>query len=149
DEQVAAARTALEKVAQHRLAADHGVRLRRLQMGLRLVLWLRTNNLPAPTATLSQLINYYSAEGGFIDWARTSVVESDPNPQIKEALRSIIESVEVRWSVFQRQFADRLQQWSAQGADLNDVLHIEEVLWTVVAPVARQHLALLIVLDGM
>jgi hypothetical protein len=120
-----------------------------LQMGLRLVLWLRAKNLPTPTATLSQLISYYSTEGGFIDWARTSVVESDPSPQIKDALRSIIQNVEVRWSVFQQQFAERLQQWSSQGADLKDVLRIEEVLWTVVSPVARQHPALLIVLDGM
>lgn len=147
--QVAAARTALEDVSQHRLAADHRVRLRRLEMGLRLVLWLRTNTLPAPTATLSQHINYYSTEGGFIDWARASVAESDPNPQIKDALRNVMGNVEGRWSVFQQQFADRLQQWSAQGADLKDVIRIEEVLWTVVAPVARQHPALLIVLDGM
>jgi hypothetical protein len=149
DAEVAAARTALERVAQHRLASDHGVRLRRLQMGLRLVLWLRTNNSPAASATLSQLTNYYSTEGGFLDWARTSVVESDPNPQIKDALRSILERVEVRWGVFQRLFAERLQQWSAQGAELNEALRIEEVLWKVVAPVAREQPALLIVLDGM
>jgi hypothetical protein len=149
DEEVAAARAALEKVAQHRLVTDHDVRLRRLQMGLRLALWMRANNLPTPTATLSQLIHYYSTEGGFIDWARTLVVESDPNPQIKDALQSIMERVEVRWNVFQQQFAVRLQQWSAEGAELEDVLCIEEVLWTVVSPVAREHPALLIVLDGM
>jgi hypothetical protein len=147
--QISIARTALDGAAQHRLAADHGIRLRRLQMGLRLVLWLRINNLPETAATLSQLISYYSTEGGFIDWARTSVVESDPNPQIKEALRSIIEKVEVRWDAFQEKFTERLQQWSAQGADLQDVLRIEEVLGSVVAPVARQQPALLIVLDGM
>jgi hypothetical protein len=149
DGQVAAARVALENVAQHCLAGDHNARVRRLQMGLRLVLWLRNNNLPASSATLSQLIDYYSTEGGFIDWARTLVIESDPNPQIKDALRSIMESVEVRWRSFQQQFVERLQQWSAQGSDLKNVVCIEEVLWTVVAPVARQHPALLIVLDGM
>jgi len=95
------------------------------------------------------LIDYYSTEGGFIDWARTSVVESDPNPQIKDALQSIMESVDSRWNTFQQQFVDRLQKWSAEGSELKNVLRIEEALWTVVAPVARQHPALLIVLDGM
>jgi len=76
-------------------------------------------------------------------------VESDPNPQIKDALQSILESVDNRWNLFQKQFVERLQQWSADGSELANVLRIEEVLWTVVAPVARQHPALLIVLDGM
>jgi len=148
-ETVALARAALDKVAQHRLATDHPVRQRRLQMGLRLVLWLRAKNLPESDATLSQLIAYYSTEGGFIDWARTSVVEADPNPQIKDALQGIMECVDGRWNEFQRRFAGGLQRWSADGSALKQVLPIEEVLWSVVAPVARQHPALLIVLDGM
>ena len=149
DGQIMSARTALDKVAQHRLAADQGLRQSRLQMALRLVLWLRANNLPGPAATLSQLIDYYSTEGGFIDWARTSVVESDPHPQIKDVLQGIMEHVDSRWNLFQHQFVERLQEWSVEGSELKNVLLIEEILWTVVAPVSRQQPALLIVLDGM
>lgn len=149
DTQVAVARAALDRVAQHRQAAYYEVRQRRLQMGLRLVLWLRANTLPEPTSTLSQLTDYYAIEGGFIDWARTTVVESDPNPQIRDALQSIMERVDRRWNLFQQWFAERLQKWSADGAGLEKALLIEDVLWTMVAPIARRHPALLIVLDGM
>ena len=147
--EVSAAQAALDKGGQHRLAGDDALRLRRLQMALRLVLWLRSSDLPGPAASLSQLIAYYQTEGGFVDWARTLVIESDPNPQVKEALRSIIEKVESPWVAFQQQFAERLQQWSAQVAELDGVLRIEEVLARIVAPAAKQHPALLIVLDGM
>jgi hypothetical protein len=149
DSEIEAARKALEAVAQHRLAGDDGLRLRRLQMALRLVLWLRAANVPAAAATLSQLVHYYQTDGGFIDWARSMVIESDPNPKVKAALRHIIERIETAWTEFQQQFADRLQKWSSQGAELSEVLCIEEVLGKVVAPVARKHPALLIVLDGM
>jgi len=149
DDQFQVARAALEKVAQHHSESEKVTRLSRLQMALRLVLWLRAANLPAPEATFSQLIDYYATEGGFIDWARTSVVESDPNPQIKQALRSILDKVDTRWNHFQQQFVGSLQQWSVQDSVLPGVLRIEEVLWSVVAPVARLHPALLIVLDGM
>ncbi|MCX6926195.1 MAG: BREX-2 system phosphatase PglZ, partial [Verrucomicrobia bacterium] len=147
--EVSAARSALDKAGQHRLAPDDALRLKRLQMALRLVLWLRSSNLPGPTASLSQLIAYYQTEGGFMDWARTLVIESDPNPRVKEALRSVVDKVESPWAAFQQKFAERLQQWSAQAAELDGVLRIEEVLAKIVAPVAKQHPVLLIVLDGM
>jgi hypothetical protein len=149
DTQVATARVALEKAAAHRLAADHSMRLRRLRMGLRLVCWLRNTRQPEPEASLSQLISYYSSEGGFVDWARSSIIEADPNPHIKEVLRNVIEKVDARWGSFQHRFACRLQTWSEQNSQLQNVLRIEEVLWSVVAPVAKEHPALLIVLDGM
>lgn len=144
-----AARQSLERVARHGLSSYHEARFRRLQMGFRLVLWLRTNNLPAPTEPLSQLIHYYSNEGGFVDWARSMISESDPHPQIKEALWAVLEKVETRWITFHQQFANRLQQWSMQGMELRNAFRIEEVLWAVASPVAREHPALLIVLDGM
>jgi hypothetical protein len=149
DPEIATAREALEHVGKHRLAVDEGLRLHRLRMALRLVLWLRGGHLPTSEATLAQLIDHYATEGGFIDWARRLVVESDPNPTVKEVLRNLAERVDARWSTFQRQFARRLQEWSASDGDLIHTLRIEDILWKIAAPVARQHPALMIVLDGM
>ena len=149
DQVLQTARTALEKVAHHHSELGQSKRLSRLQMALRLVLWLRSANLPGPESTFSQLIHYYSTEGGFIDWARTSVGESDPNPQIKQVLKSILEKVDSYWTGFQQRFVGRLQEWSVQDSTLNDVLRIEEILWRIVSPVARLHPTLLVVLDGM
>jgi hypothetical protein len=149
ESEVVTARSVLERAMHHRLAPDDALRLKRLQMALRLVQWLRVSDLPGPTTSLSQLIAYYYQEGGFMDWARTLVIESDPNTQVKDALRKIVEQVESPWAGFMQQFAERLQQWSAQSAELEGVLRIEEVLGKIVAPVAKDHPALLIVLDGM
>ena len=110
--ELAEAREALERVAEHRLADDDGLRLRRLQMALRLVLWLRAAALPDSDASLSQLIEYYSGEGGFIDWARALVIESDPNPRVKEVLRTLLDEVDLAWGKFQWQFSELLRQWS-------------------------------------
>ena len=146
---ISVARTALETVGQHRLASDDAMRVKRLQMALRLVLWLRSSNLLGSASSLSQLIGYYQTEGGFVDWARTVVMESDPNPLVKPVLATIIEKVEIPWRSFQTQFADKLQQWSAQVSQLEGSILIEDVLSKIVAPVAKQHPVLLIVLDGM
>ena len=108
-----------------------------------------TARKPPSDLTLSQLANDYYTEGGFVEWARNLVAESDPNPRVKESLRATVESIDAWWSLFQGCFAERLKQWAEQNSDLNGVLRIEEVLHDVVGPVAKQQPVLLIVLDGM
>ena len=97
-----------------------------------------TARKPPSDLTLSQLANDYYTEGGFVEWARNLVAESDPNPRVKESLRATVESIDAWWSIFQGCFAERLKQWAEQNSDLNGVLRIEEVLHDVVGPVAKQ-----------
>jgi hypothetical protein len=84
-----------------------------------------------------------------LDWARNLIAESDPNPRVKQALHATLESVDAPWKLFEKHFCQRLKQWAAQDGELRDVLRIEEILHGVVALVAKQQAALLIVLDGM
>jgi hypothetical protein len=149
DSALQAGRQAIARVAAHRLSIDDNLRLRRLQMAIRLVTWVARHKIPEANATLSQLCAYYASEGGFVDWARNTVVESDPNPETRQALHSVLQAVDASWESFQKQFAERVQQWSLHDSKLDKVLRIEEVLWATVAPVAKQAPALLIVLDGM
>ena len=146
---LSASRSAMERASQHFLATSEGVRLRRLQMAIRLLAWRRTASEPAPAATLSQLANIYYAEGGFVEWARNLVSESDPNPRVKDALHVTLENVDAQWRLFGNSFCQRLKQWATQDGELNDAIRIEDVLHGLVAPAAKQQPALMIVLDGM
>lgn len=149
DGDLAAVKTALDRASQHFLAPGEALRLRRLQMAMRLVAWRRTAPKPPSGHTFSQLANDYYAEGGFVEWARNLIAESDPNPRVREALQATLESVDGWWSIFQGCFAEGLKQWAAQNSDLNEVVRIEDVLHGVVGLMAKQQPALLIVLDGM
>lgn len=144
-----AIKTALDRASQHFLAPSEAQRLRRLQMAMRLTVWSQSAPKPPSDHTFSQLVSDYYAEGGFVEWARNLIAESDPNPRVKESLQATLESIDPWWSVFHGCFAERLKQWSAQESDLHDVLRIEHVLHEVVGQVAKQHPVLLIVLDGM
>ena len=149
DQDVSKARISLVQAANHCMADSESLRIGRLQMALRLVSWLRCAEPGWSAMSLSQMIGYYCAEGGFVEWAKNRVAESDPTAQVKAALQMVLKTVETRWAGFEQSFVQKLQLWTAQGGDLNGALRIESVLQTVVAAVARKHPVLLVVLDGM
>lgn len=141
-------REALDNALQHALAPSEGLRVRRLQMALRLAVWRNSTELKTDR-TFSQLVHDYYTEGGFIDWARNTIAESDPNPRVKECLHLALQRADDAWSAFEAAFIQRLQQWTEQDGELQQVERIEDVLEDVVATVAKARPALLIVLDGM
>lgn len=143
------AEVALREIEAHHLAADHVARIRCLTMALRLLGWLSTPGEPNPRRSLSELASDYLATGGFVDWARDSLEESDPVASIREAYQEIVRRVDRRLGPFEEAFADGLHRWCAEGSPRSAVLPIEDVLAEVAAPVARGQPTLLLVLDGM
>ena len=140
---------AVKAVETHFLAAENTTRIRRIGMALRLLAWLQTTQNPASPASLSQLSDSYLKDGGFVDWARDNLEESDPVAPLREAYQEILRQVDLRFGAFEQAFVTSLQRWFADGSPPSALLPIEEVVSEVVCPAVREHPILLLVLDGM
>jgi hypothetical protein len=140
---------ALKEVETHFLATENAARIGRIGMALRLLAWLQTTENAASQASLSQLADSYLKDGGFVDWARNSLEESDPVGSLREAYQGILHQVDLRLGAFEQAFVTSLQRWFAEGSPASALLPIEDVLAEVVCPAAREHPILLLVLDGM
>ncbi len=140
---------ALREVETHFLASEHTARIGRIGMALRLLSWLQTPENPASQASLSQLSAFYLKEGGFLDWARDNLRESDPVGSLREAYQEILRQVDSRFGRMEQSFVLSFQRWLADGSPAGVMLPVEDVLGEVVCPAAREHPVLLLVLDGM
>jgi hypothetical protein len=143
---------AYESVTQHdrARAPQERRRLVRLSMAMRLVRWLihQETTQPAPRS-LAEAITYHQMEGGFLDWARLSLRSSDPIRELSEAYTALFNQVTTLREQQSFQFASLLQNWVEVGSTEKSVLPIEQILETIVAPLASQAPVLVIVMDGM
>jgi hypothetical protein len=93
---------ALKEVEHHFLATENAARIRRIGMALRLLAWLQTTENPALPASPSQLSDCYLKDGGFLDWARDNLEESDPVGPLREAYQEILRQVDPRFGASSR-----------------------------------------------
>jgi len=140
---------ALRHAELHFLAKEHSARLHRVGMALRLLSWLQAADVPGAKAGFADLAAYYLREGGFVDWARDCLAESDPAGSLREAYQGILARIGGRFGAFEEAWIAALQRWFAEGSPGDAALPIEEVLHTLAGPAARQQPVLLLVLDGM
>ena len=152
-ENLTSLKQAYNTVEQHQQLLDttNQRRLQRIQMSLRLAQWLvshQASPTPAPKA-LEEAIAYHTEEGGFLDWARLTLPMAEPHRELATAFGTLFDAVtEIRESQ-SYQFAKLLQDWTAIGSMRKSFTPIENILETVVAPLAATHPVLLLVMDGM
>ncbi|MCA9081962.1 MAG: BREX-2 system phosphatase PglZ, partial [Planctomycetaceae bacterium] len=140
-----------QQVGRHDQSAQEARRLERVDMALRLVRWLGTQQQaeqPEPMsfadAATSQL-----RDGGFVDWARLSLRSGDPVRTLSEAYARLFTQVREIRERQSQQFARLLTDWTAAGSKGDEIIPVERVLEKIVAPLAAQGLVLVIVIDGM
>ena len=102
----------------------------------------------ATQASLFDLTGYYLKDGGFVDWARGNLENSDPANSLREAYREILRLVDQRFGVFEQAFVAAYHRWFAEGSPASAMLPIEDVLSEFVGPAAREHPVLLLVLTS-
>jgi hypothetical protein len=126
-------------------------RLERLDMALRLAQWLVAHKIaPAEkTKALEDAITYHTQEGSFLDWARLLLPMAEPHRELATAYSKLFETITTIRETQSQQFANLLKDWTAIGSTRKSVLPVEQILETVIAPLAETHPVLLIVLDGM
>lgn len=144
-----ALRGALTMIRRHLLGAADPERYSRLEMACRLVSWLHADRSPAAPEKFDALAVRYHREGGFIDWARNRLKETDESPEVQKAFRAILKLVDAQAEAFEMNFGQQLQEWTKSESRSERILYIEDMLEGVVRPTAKQQPVLLLVLDGM
>lgn len=142
-------REAITVIRRHLLSKDDSDRLSRVEMACRLIRWLQTEDSRSENETFDEMVVGYHRDGGFIDWARNRLKETDESPVVQKAFGAILKKVEERAEAFEMSFARQLREWTQSENQSNRFLLIEDVVQEVVLPVAKQQPVLLLVLDGM
>jgi len=139
-------------VKDHHWAIRFPQRTNQVEMAIRLLRWLAAPVGANPVSTIESfedLATAYARDGGFADWARQTLFCGDPVQTLSEAYGRLCELVTQRRESQSKAFAERLADWMAAGSTARSVVLIEDVLKSVVAPLARVAPVLLIVIDGM
>ena len=116
---------------------------------MRLVRWLdQSKALPS---ALLESVSRFEQDGSWVDWARHQLLGGDEPEGVSRSYRKLFDKVTVRREEENRRFGELLAANTASGSNAPGLLMIEDVLSTVVAPLAKASPAgvLLIVMDGM
>jgi len=124
-------------------------RRERAEMAMRLVRWLDQSQ--AHPHTLFDSVSRFEQDGSWVDWARHQLLGGDEPEGVSRSYRKLFDKVTVRREEENRRFGELLSANTASGSNAPGLLMIEDVLSTVVAPLAKASPAgvLLIVMDGM
>lgn len=150
---IAAAETALTTIARHELVQLDTRRLDVATMAVRLQRWLATPEVPV--TTVADALRRQAASWGWVDRALDLVWSGDPSGDgaTEAAYRRVHDAARARRDHLDEQFAACLVTWAehACSAQPGGCLLIEDVLATIVAPLARRDdpAPLVLVLDGM
>jgi hypothetical protein len=132
---------------RHLLADEPAERTERVRMALRLVRSLHVET--AVPRSFEDAVKHYAASSGFVDWARAELWPGDGSEPLARAYTRLVSEVSRRREAENESFARALADWLASGGLRQGVPRVEDVLDSVVAPLAAQAPVLLLVLDGM
>lgn len=147
---LSAIEVALNRVQQHALASHQDeLRVGRALAGVRLVRWLASE--VTETSAFADAMRKQRDVDAWVDRAYSDAWRGVDEDSLTYGLRAVLEAVRLRRDRHDGSFASALAAQTSTGATLpDDVLLIEEVLASVVVPLAKEpRPVLLIVADGM
>ncbi|WP_435192519.1 BREX-2 system phosphatase PglZ [Streptomyces sp. NRRL F-5630] len=147
----AAGETALADLLGHALAGLRPDHVQAAETAVRVARWLSG---PEPAVTgVAAAVRAHVCDWGWVDRALTVLWAGDPNSDLETGrdLRALYEQARERRQLLDQEFAPRLAAWAAHATAQHPdgCLVVENVLDTVVRPLAGQAAPLLLVLDGM
>ncbi|MCP9485023.1 MAG: BREX-2 system phosphatase PglZ [Gaiellaceae bacterium MAG52_C11] len=146
--ELTAAADALKTCELHRDSVMQAPRLDAVRMALRLARFLAAPRAETP-ASLADAANSYAGEGAFVDMARRLMWRGESEPSLIRAYKALDDRLlEVREKQ-NRRFAELLADWLGSASSDPRIIAVEDLLSTVVAPLATRHPVMVIVLDGM
>jgi hypothetical protein len=148
---------ARDRVLAHEKARSESPRrLERLTMAIRLLRWLEwaeaaeSDSAGSPDSRdFSSVARDYVRHGGFVDWARARLGGGDSAKPLSQAFARLVAAVTQRRERQNRDFAERLADWTRSGSQPRSVLRVEDLLEKRVAPLLSDTPLLLLVVDGM
>jgi hypothetical protein len=141
------AEAAAGRVLSHKQAASWPLRCERLRMSLRLLRWLAgPEQAPGDFAAAAE---GYAGDSAFADLARMSLLGGEDIGALSAAYAVLTGAVRARRERFNRRFAEHLAEWNRSGAARPGLVPVEEIIGSLLAPLAAQSPVLLLVADGM
>lgn len=150
--QLASVEVAWLSVAEHS-AADGDSRARAFRAAVRLVRWLSCATEP-PHRTFAELVQRHGADDAWVDSAVNDAAAGVGDADLGRGLELVLHAVRSRRGQHDRQFAASLAAHTQDDPPLvgglhAGVRHLEDVLDTVVLPLARTTPTVFLLLDGM
>ncbi|NGN63865.1 BREX-2 system phosphatase PglZ [Streptomyces sp. A7024] len=147
----AAGEAALADLLGHALAGLRTEQVQAAETAVRVARWLSG---PEPSVTsVSAAVRAHASDWGWVDRALTVLWAGDPEGDLETGrdLRALYEQARERRQRLDQEFSQRLASWAAHATAQHPdgCLVVENVLDTVVRPLAGQASPLLLVLDGM
>lgn len=151
----------LRRLAAHERVkkADAAAVARQAEMGARLAAWLldrsdrRVAETPSSYAPVPALAEWYTREGGYIDWARRAARPAATRPdRFGQAIAAVLREADEARRELDLRFARALVEWYAAGRPHAPVLPIERAADRFVAEFLKEHeerRLLVLLLDGM
>ncbi len=133
-------------VAAHYEARRIPERIQKVEMSLRLVRWLKEPS--ASEMEFRRAIGQFMRHGSYVDWARYHLSFGESLEELSTAYTRLLEIATGRREEQNLNFG-RLAAEHAVLPDQHGVILIENVLKEVVAPLAKEHPVLMVVVDGM
>lgn len=145
-----ALRNAADSVLDHALSLDEPQRATGVEMALRLAGWLAARRRGAAShRSFREAARAYRSEGGFVDWARRRLWDGDSAPLLARAYAGLARQADIARHDENREFGKLLAGWPGAEPEDRGLLGVEAVLDRWVAPLAREHRVLLLVIDAM
>lgn len=144
-----ALRLSAARVADHWMQRLEQPRMETIRMALRLTQWLRIPEEDMSGSGPGALAARFLRDDAFVDWARQRVRRGDGRDALNKAFAGLLAKADERRKSRNAAFAEAAGRWIAGDERDPDAIPIEEVIDSVLVPVARQAKVLLLVLDGM
>ena len=136
-----------DELQQHKLL--NTARYEGVQKAVALMRWLATDVKKDMINGAPALMLEYQRDGGFVDFARSVLWSGDNNQTLSEAYQVILQQVSERVESGNKLFSTDINT-IARGDKLpEELVYVEDAIDHLVAPVAKQHPVLLLVMDGM
>lgn len=140
---------ALRAIRSHGLAAAQSDRVERAAMATRLLRWVKTATVAEGPSSFEDAATRYVLDSSFADWLRATLEAGDGCEALSTAYNRLLSRAFERRESGNERFGRLLADWVAASGSLHEALRIEDVLSTVVAPLASRDRVLLLVVDGM
>jgi hypothetical protein len=134
-------------VAAHHLAGDDR-RTHAFHAAVRLTRWLADAS-PDGGAGLPGLLRRHADQDAWADSAVNDAAAGASDPELGAGLEAVLGAARARRAAHDAGFAAALADYTRDDRADQGVLYVEDLLPTVVMPLARQAPVLLLVLDGM
>ena len=147
-----ALRDAAGSVLDHALAADEPELANGVEMALRLSGWLAASRARGSNSTARSFgaaARAYRNEGALVDRARGRLWQGDSSPALARAYAALARAADAARHDDNREFGGLLAGWTESGSHDRSLLGVEAVLDRWVAPLAREHPVLVVVIDAM